>query len=124
MKDTDLPTALSLTEFDAIHNSPTVQAAKQLHEAINLTHALCVAECPRWSSLFDQCSRSSSSVYLNLHEAAGRLRGHWLNAMLIARGEAYETAASLAIGPKQWQDLKPLAKTVISGINEALKNAV
>lgn len=124
MNHTDLPTALSLTEFETIHDSPTIQAAKLLHQGITATHNLCVAECPRWASLYDQCSRSSSSVYLNLHEAAGRLRGHWLNAMLIARGEAYETAAALAIGPTQWHDLRPLAKQVISGINEAIGKAV
>jgi len=123
MNNTDLCTALASTEFDAIHTSPLILAAKELHESIAATHAFCVATEPRWASLYDQVSRSSSSVYLNLHEANGRLRGHWLNSMLISRGEAYETAAGLSIGIPQWRELLPLAKQIIQGINKEIREA-
>lgn len=44
--------------------------------------------------------------------------------MLIARGEAYEVAAAITIGPKTiCEPLKPLIKSVIEGISQKLKDA-
>jgi four helix bundle protein len=107
---TDIKQWAKKTSWEAIEQLEEYQLAllitTKLQEAFPV-----VAERPRWASWYDQISRSSSSVLLNLSEAYGKGKGWFQNSLCIARGELYETLASLAIGPKEiTEPLKETAK--------------
>jgi four helix bundle protein len=97
---TDIKQWVKETSWDSIEQLEEYQLA--LHITTKLQEAFpFISERPRWASWYDQISRSSSSVLLNLSEAYGKGKGWFANSICIARGELYETLASLAIGPKE-----------------------
>lgn len=116
----DLKAFIQQTPLEAIMDTNGIKLAIKLNEGIQAAWTYC-AERPRWANWWDQISRSSSSIVLNLAEAYGKGRGYFCNAAMIARGEAYETAAALVIGPKDvCEPLLPLAKQLVEAINSLL----
>jgi four helix bundle protein len=107
---TDIKKWAKQTSWQSVEQLEEYQLA--LHITTKLQEAFpLISERPRWASWFDQISRSSSSVLLNLSEAYGKGKGWFANSLCIARGELYETLASLAIGPKEvTEPLKEPAK--------------
>jgi four helix bundle protein len=107
---TDIPEWVKSTTWNHVEDLEEYQLAKHLSDKLQLAHPY-IAERPRWASWYDQITRSSSSVLLNFCEAIGKGKGWYANSLCIARGELYETLASLAIGPKEiTEELKPVAK--------------
>jgi four helix bundle protein len=104
----DVPNWCSVTTWESITATREFQIAYDLCQRVEAFHTW-LLDRPRFHFLFDQLSRSAVSTLLNYSEAFGKGRGYYQSAMLIARGEAYETAASISICPSEIRDqLKPL----------------
>ena len=105
----DLLGFIKETLLDKVEQSELYIKAKDLALKIQARHDTIPVRFGGW---YDQISRSSQSILLNAVEAHGKGRGYYLSALMIARGEAYETYASLAIAPPGFDDLVPLAKEI------------
>src|SRR5215207_7761210 len=116
----DLKGFVQLTTLDYVMRQDELQLAKRLHEGIRDAWSYC-AERPRWQSWWDQMNRASMSVVLNCSQGYGKGRGYLTSDLMIARGEAFEVAAGLAIGPKEVTDpLKPTARDLIAALSHRL----
>jgi four helix bundle protein len=105
----DIPNFLKKTTWEFVEDTEEFQAASHLINRI-IELAPIFLEKPRLHSLYDQLTRNSQSILHNLCEAFGKGRGYYQSALLIARGEAFETCASISICPAEIRDeLKPLA---------------
>jgi hypothetical protein len=107
-----LDAAILKTAADNLEADEFFQKASRFAQDVQALHSY-VAETPRWSSLWDQCQRASSSVALNYGQGLGKLRGFTSNDWLCARGELYECYAGLSIGPDSFCALKPAAKELM-----------
>lgn len=76
-----------------------------------------VAGQGRWSSWYDQVSRSSKSVCLNIAEAYGTGQ---IYKFRIARGEAFEAWATLGVGPAEAKPLQEIAVQVVALLDAEL----
>lgn len=113
--------AMSRTTIDDIENDPVYQQAIALAEQVQALHHIAL-ESPRWAGLFDQVSRSSSSIALNIAQGWGKLRGFTQSDWLCSRAEAAETYAALTILPKPFQVLKPALKKLYRDLDAAILN--
>lgn len=111
---------IETTTLDYVMAQPEVLLAIELAEKIQSLFPY-FAERPRWSHIFDQASRASQSCALNMCEAYGKGRGYFTSAMMIARGELYETGAALTLGPQEvCAPLLPLVKATANALDKRL----
>lgn len=116
----DLKDWVSKTTEEAVHETAEVTLATEISNAIQDAYTHC-HERPRWQSWWDQVNRAAMSVLLNIAQGYGKGRGYTQSDFMIARGEAYEVSAALAIGPREITDpLKPKVKELIKTVNERL----
>lgn len=101
-----IKTFIPETTWDKIEATEDYKLAHHIAQHILDSYPY-IAERPRWAAWYDQVQRSSMSTLQNLCESFGRAQGYYRSSLMIARGEAYETAASISIGPKEiCQELK------------------
>jgi four helix bundle protein len=93
----NVPEWIRATDWLDVERTPEYILASEIHKTIAEAYARVPAQYLPW---YDQVFRSSQSVIHNFSEAIGKGMGWYSSALMIARGEAYEVAASLAIGPK------------------------
>lgn len=103
---------INSTDWLDVEGTKEYKLATEVHRAI--------AEAfPRVPSLYlswhDQAFRSSQSVIHNYCEAMGKGMGWYSSALLIARGEAYETMAGLHMAPSNLlpDDIKEKQKELL-----------
>ncbi len=97
----DTKSWIKKTDWLDVEKTPEYRLAIHIHQTIAQAYARVPAHYAAW---YDQIFRSSLSVVNNFSEAIGKGKGWYSSALMIARGEAYETASSLAVSP---QDLLP-----------------
>lgn len=114
-----LDAAIARTAVENLEADDCYQAACKLAEAVQELHGF-VSETPRWSSLWDQAHRASSSVALNFAQGLGKLKGHCASDWLCARGELAETLAALTIGPPSFKALVPQTKELYRTLDKRL----
>lgn len=119
----DVPHWCNVSTWESITNTPEYRITYELVQKINGYHAW-FADRPRFAFLYDQLSRSSASILLNFCEAFGKGRGFYQSALLISRGEAYETAASISICPDEVREkLRPLILQLLPLLSKRVADA-
>ena len=117
----DVKAAVTSTSLDILDADPLCQIAQAVAQDVQQLHQL-AAQQPRYAALWDQAARASSSIYLNIMQGYGKLRGFLSNDLLCARAEAYETYAALALFPKADADpIKVKVKEVIRLLDDRIR---
>jgi len=99
---------------------PEVTLAKKIQLALQQAHPY-VMERPRWNNWYDQVSRASLSVLLNISQGYGKARGYFVSDFMIARGELYEVGACISCGPPEiCEPLKPLILDLAKIVNQRI----
>lgn len=112
---------IAKVNLDTVRSLPEYPLVTQLVQGIQAAW-LFVADHPRWSSWFDQASRSSTSILANIAEAFGKSQGHLRSCFLVARGEAFETWAHLQTGPEEITvPLRPIVEQLVDVMNERIR---
>jgi four helix bundle protein len=95
----DIKSAVQQTGLDVLEQDPLCQLAHTIATEVQQLYRL-AAEQPRFAAIFDQAQRASSSIFLNIFQGYGKVRGFLSNDLLCARAEAFESYAALSLFPK------------------------
>lgn len=116
----DVKRSVPITSLDNLDADPLCQLAREVATDVQALHRL-AAEQPRYAALYDQCQRSSSSIFLNTYQGYSKLRGFLLNDLLCARAEAAETYAALCLFPRDVsQPIKLKVREVLKLLDERI----
>ena len=119
----DIPRFLRQTTWPMIEDTEIYQTTKAIHETIRDSFGYC-QEHQRFKIVQEQATRSSLSILNNFCEALGKGKGNTAQILMIARGEARECAASIAVGPPTWKELRPQILRVIEMIDQTITNII